>query len=85
MRKVSLQGAPTGTPPQQICWLTNAVRQIASASQDNDITDIGANYTISTAYTTQRTMPASPTLTDVTNVLCTLLSDLAKGGSQRTG
>lgn len=84
MRKVSLQGAPMGAPPQQIEWLATAVRSIAAASQDSDITDIGRNYSLPT-FTVLRTMPASPTTTDLRDVICTLITDLTRGGSTRTG
>ena len=83
MRKVALQGFPTGTVADRMGWLEDAVRNVASASQDNDTGDIAGAYTIEAAFTEQRDIPASPTLTDLTNVICTLLGDLARGGSNR--
>lgn len=84
MRRVNLQGAPTGTVQQQIAWLVSAVQQLSSASTDNDTVDIATNFSLPT-FTVLRTIPASPSTTDLKNVLCTLLSDLQKGGSVRTG
>lgn len=85
MRRVIIQGAPGGTTESRLRWLESAVRQISYASADNDTIDIATNFTLNATYTTQRSLPASPTLTDVINVLSTLLADLQKGGSTRTG
>ena len=86
MRTVFVQGAPAGNPDQKMTWLEAAVRALADASNDNDTTDIASNFAITGTFTTVRTLNASTaTLADVINVFCTLLTDLQKGGSVRTG
>lgn len=85
MRKVSLSGAPSGQPQQQIAWLHNALREIERASNDNDPMIIAQNFTITGAFTTTRTLNvATATLSDLIAVVATLISDLQKGGSSRT-
>jgi hypothetical protein len=85
MRKYMMQGRPSGTPAQQIDWLFRQLSMVSQASIDNDTIDIASNFVLNNTYTTQRTIPASPSQTDFNNVLCTLIADLQKGGSNRTG
>lgn len=85
MRTVMLQGSPGSEPPEQIQWLTDRVRDLAEASSDNQTTDIAGAFSITGAFTTARSLnTGTATLADVINVLCTLITDLQRGGSSRS-
>ncbi|MGP0093110.1 MAG: hypothetical protein ACLPKB_24695 [Xanthobacteraceae bacterium] len=87
MRKLSLGGGPPpGSPPQaHIDWLTKSVRTIEQASQENDITDLGQNFTTDAAPTlTTALAVSSPTLANTNAVLATVLAFFKKGGPNRT-
>lgn len=85
MRQVNLQGAPTGTTDQKINWLTNAIRDVAGASTDNNPIDIASAFQIVGTFTPTRTLNTSTaTLADLINVFCTLVTDFQKGGTVRS-
>lgn len=86
MRKVSLLGSPIGTAADQIKWLEIAVRTLAQASVESDPADIATGFsTTGTATPTRNLNVTSPTLANVVAVLGTLLTDLKRGGQNRTG
>jgi hypothetical protein len=86
MRKVSLTTAQLpGDVPGQVRFLEKAVRSIATASQENDVIDLAAAYTIVGAFTATRTLNVgTATLADLIAVFCTLITDLQAGGANRT-
>lgn len=62
-----------------------ALKEIMAASHEADITEMAQNYSVTGAYTATRALNAgSPTLANVVAVLATLISDLQKGGLNRT-
>lgn len=80
MRKLA-QGSFQNLPP----YLQQAFNEIYRASQEADVVDIGAAYTITGAFTETRTLNvASPTIANVAAVLATLLADLKRGGATKT-
>lgn len=63
-----------------------ALREIMMSSNLNDIVKIAQNYTITGTLTTTRTLNVSTaTQTQIANFLATLITDLQKGGANRTG
>lgn len=85
MRAVNLQGIPGGTVPEKVQWLTRAVNDIATASKENDPVIIAQNFRIIGDYTPLRTFDvATATLDDIRRVVATFLSDLQKGGANRS-
>lgn len=64
--------------------LQRIINEIANASQDADVTDIGSAFEISGTYTPTRTLNvSSPTVANIAAVLATLLADLKAGGAKR--
>lgn len=86
MRPITFPGGlPFGDVEAQIEWLSNAIRNIERASNENDIVTIAQAFTISAAFTNTRTLdPSAATLAHVRTVLATLISDMQKGGAFRT-
>jgi len=80
MRK--LYGRPfPGIPPAIAAMFV----EIVTASQDGDIIDIGAAYTITGSFTPTRNLNVtSPTAANIAAVLATLISDLKAGGATKT-
>lgn len=63
--------------------MLSALQEIARASYENDPAVIASDFTV-TNYTETRTLDAgTATTTDIANVLCTLISDLTKGGAKK--
>jgi len=63
-----------------------ALREIMMSSNLNDIVKIAQNYTITGTLTTTRTLNVSTaTQTQIASFLGTLITDLQKGGANRTG
>lgn len=59
--------------------------EIYRASQEADIVDIGAAYTISGSFTPTRTLNVTaPTTANLAAVLATLISDLQSGGATKS-
>lgn len=83
MRAVFLIGSPTGSPDQKIKWLFDRIGDLAEASTDNNTVDIAGAFSLPT-YNVLRVVPASPSTTDLRDVICTLIDDLKRGGSVRT-
>lgn len=80
MRKM-IQSSIPGLPPA----VQQMYSEICRASQDGDIVDIGAAYTINGAFTETRTLNvSSPTIDNVAAVLATLIADLKRGGATKT-
>lgn len=86
MRKINFVGQPPAPDPKsRMDFLDVCVRQIAQASQENDVNDIAGAFTITGAFTETRTLDVSTaTLSDVIAVVATLLTDLKAGGQHRT-
>lgn len=62
-----------------------AVRDLVQASQENDVVDIAANFSLNGTYTQTTTLNlTSPTAANVAAVLATLLTIMQKGGINRT-
>lgn len=60
-------------------------RELERASHEGDLTEIAQNYTLSGTLTPTRTLNlTSPTAANIAAVLGTFISDLKKGGSNRT-
>jgi hypothetical protein len=80
MRQVTLLQLATVKDPAA----RNALQELERASKDSDIVTLSNAFTVSN-FTIQRTLDGSTaTLTDVINVLGTLISDFQKGGANRT-
>lgn len=84
MRAVTIIGFPPGNLTPLERWLFDRIGDLAEASTDNNTIDIAGAFSLPT-YTVTRTIPSSPSTTDLKNVLCTLIDDLKRGGSVRTG
>lgn len=84
MRRVTLPVPPPGiAATADGRFLLAALQEIARASVENDPAAIASDFTVSN-YTETRTLDAgTATTADVANVLCTLISDLAKGGAKK--
>lgn len=81
MRPVDF-GSPPVNPEGQRLWYEAALRQIEEASRE-DALIISDSFTVSN-HTATRTLDVSTaTLTDVANVLATLLDDFQKRGPYR--
>lgn len=84
MRRVTLPRPPPaliGTAEGK--FVLGALQEIARASVESDPALIASDFTLEN-YTETRTLDAATaTATDIANVLCTLISDLAKGGSKK--
>jgi hypothetical protein len=62
-----------------------ALQELARASQDGDVTDIGQAFTMdATPVLTTGLLVASPTLANTNLVLANLLQALQKGGINRS-
>lgn len=67
MRKVNFQGIASSDPTQRMATIESMVRTIAQASQENDVIDIAAAFTLG-AFTPTRTLGAAAALlTSVTS------------------
>lgn len=85
MRRTTLAGNPGVAPQQQIMWLISAVQELARASADENLVDIGKAYTVTGTFTDTRTLDVSTaTLPDVIALLATLIGDLQRGGATRS-
>ena len=80
MRKLFQQQFP-GMPLS----IQAAFTEIYRASQENDTIDIASAYTITGSVTATRNLNVtSPTLANIAAVLATLISDLQRGGTNKT-
>jgi hypothetical protein len=62
-----------------------AIEELQRASHENDVTEIANNLAITGAYTATRTLnAATATLADLRAFVATFVSDLQKGGANRT-
>ncbi|MGA2129172.1 MAG: hypothetical protein ABSG76_23825 [Xanthobacteraceae bacterium] len=63
-----------------------ALREVMMSSNLNDIVKIAQNYTITGTLTVTRTLNVSTaTQTQIANFIGTFITDLQKGGANRTG
>ncbi len=72
MRKVEL-GSPVDN--KDIPWITNALREIEEASQE-DLFDVFEDFTVSNFTATRSLDAGTATLADVANVLATIVDDI---------
>lgn len=77
-----------GQPSQRnaegrLSWAERCLRRIETESRDSDWSDVAKGFTLATFTETRSLDPATATATDVANVLCTLISDMAKRGAKR--
>lgn len=80
MRKLSRPQMP-GVPPN----VASIFNQIFDASNENDTIDIASAFTITGSFTATRNLNVtSPTLANAVAVLATLITDLQRGGTNRT-
>lgn len=64
---------------------TNALREIMTASGENDLLDLAQNFTLSGTLTQTTTLNlSSPTAANIAAVLGTLIAMAQKGGANRT-
>lgn len=65
--------------------LVEALREIERASHDADIVEIAQNFSITGVLTPTRTLNlTAPTAANIAAVLGTLISDMQRGGLNRT-
>lgn len=63
----------------------DALRELALASAEVDLTDISNAFTISGAYTPTRTLNVTtPTLANLVAFVATFIDDCKRGGTNRT-
>lgn len=80
MRRLYARPLP-GVPPA----IAKMFDEIAAASLDGDIIDIGQAYTITGTFTPTRNLNVTtPTAANIAAVLATLISDFKAGGSTKT-
>lgn len=80
MRKL-FQSQMPGVPPN----IQAIFNEIFSASQENDTADLANAFTISGSFTATRTLNVtSPTVANIAAVLATLITDLQRGGTNKT-
>lgn len=85
MRQITLIGFPQGSLEQKFSWLHQQLREVETASRENDAVLLANNFVITGAYTPRRTIDATAaTLTEVREFLATFIDDLKRGGSTRT-
>jgi len=86
MKKLSLGGGPPLSAPVEVRldWAYRALRTIEQGSQENDVSDLGQNFSFDAAVTPVTTLlVATPSLANTNAVLATLLTYLQKGGPNR--
>jgi hypothetical protein len=81
MRRLNLQLNPSLDPAVRAALL-----EIERASHDDNIIDMLAPFEITGAFTETRTLDVgTSTLTETQEFIATLISDLKRGGQNRTG
>lgn len=84
MRRVTIGSAPpTMYQSPEGRFLLSALKEIVTASVENDPSVIASDFTIEN-YTETRTLDVgSATTTDLMNFVATLILDLRRGGSKK--
>jgi hypothetical protein len=84
MKRVPISNPPPGmSRTEEGKWTVRMLQEISRASFENDPAVIASDFTIAN-YTETRTLDVgTATLTDLLNVVATLILDLQRGGAKK--